>query len=638
MRTRDRNGLLGPVGGVCRLCFGVVVVAWTTTTAPRSSGGGGGHVAAFAPAPPPPVRRGRLVPTTSLPPPPPAVVAPLALFSPSRSAEDAGASSAWSPSTRRRRRVGAVSLPRDDLGPAEVAAQVLLPKQAPQGGGAADAAPPAIGAETTKAAAESSTAPAKKRVLILMSDTGGGHRASAQALAHALRHVYGDETLDCEILDIWTEYAPWPYKNFVPYYAFLAKHPVLWRAAWGYARFPVTRRLQEAASLAQCYQQFREAVEERWPVDLVVSVHPLCQTIPLRVLNDLDADDDDRRALFERDDADDTSTAEGLVAAMAKTPARAVDAVARLGAAAWNRLGLPPVLRVGRTTGRTTPFVTVVTDLGSAHPTWFHKRVDACFVPSDAVRKVARRVGVPEHKIRQHGLPLREAFWQPEPRPKADLRAALDLPADQTTALVVGGGDGVGRISRLAKEIATELGAHDDDDDDVDAAAAPSRATRRTAKTTLVVVCGKNADAKRELEAHAWPASVDARILGFVTNMDEYMAAADCIVTKAGPGTIAEASTRRLPTLISSYLPGQEAGNVKFVTRDFKFGEYRRRPKRIAKTIKRWLRDDTERSALAERAESAATRDATTKIARDIGAFLFGSDAEARTHERPPSS
>lgn len=43
---------------------------------------------------------------------------------------------------------------------------------------------------------------------------------------------------------------------------------------------------------------------------------------------------------------------------------------------------------------RDVPFVTVVTDLGGAHPTWFNKKVDKVFVASEAVRGVAFDEGV----------------------------------------------------------------------------------------------------------------------------------------------------------------------------------------------------------------------------------------------------
>ena len=46
-------------------------------------------------------------------------------------------------------------------------------------------------------------------------------------------------------------------------------------------------------------------------------------------------------------------------------------------------------------------------------------------------------------------------------------------------------------------------------------------------------------------------------IKGFVNNIDQYMAASDCLVTKAGPGTIAESMIRGLPIVLSYFLPGQ---------------------------------------------------------------------------------
>ena len=47
--------------------------------------------------------------------------------------------------------------------------------------------------------------------------------------------------------------------------------------------------------------------------------------------------------------------------------------------------------------------------------------------------------------------------------------------------------------------------------------------------------------------------------------MPEYMVAADVLVSKAGPGTIAEAASVGLPVMMTSFLPGQEAGNVDVV-------------------------------------------------------------------------
>jgi hypothetical protein len=53
--------------------------------------------------------------------------------------------------------------------------------------------------------------------------------------------------------------------------------------------------------------------------------------------------------------------------------------------------------------------------------------------------------------------------------------------------------------------------------------------------------------------------------LGFVTNMADWLRCADAVVTKAGPGTIAETLCCGTPLLLTSCLSGQEKGNAEFV-------------------------------------------------------------------------
>lgn len=51
----------------------------------------------------------------------------------------------------------------------------------------------------------------------------------------------------------------------------------------------------------------------------------------------------------------------------------------------------------------------------------------------------------------------------------------------------------------------------------------------------VVVVCGTNQKTKDALDSHQWPgegSGVKVKILGFVSNMDEWMAASDLLVTK----------------------------------------------------------------------------------------------------------
>ncbi len=54
-------------------------------------------------------------------------------------------------------------------------------------------------------------------------------------------------------------------------------------------------------------------------------------------------------------------------------------------------------------------------------------------------------------------------------------------------------------------------------------------------------------------------------VLGYRDNVPELMRAADLLVTKAGPGAIAEASVAEVPVVVYDFVPGQERGNLDYV-------------------------------------------------------------------------
>jgi len=292
-----------------------------------------------------------------------------------------------------------------------------------------------------------------------MSDTGGGHRASAVAIDKAMQERIPGK-VDVKIMDIWTDHATWPFHNFVPYYRFLAKYPLLWRGMYLYGAFPPTKLFTETWSWLACYKSFRKAIVDADP-DLVVSVHPLCQLMPISIVKEM------------------------------------------------NKVRSPDRLPI--------PFVTVVTDLGGAHSTWFDRRADLCFVPSEAVRKVALKNRVPETKIVMHGLPIRPAFWKAS-KSKHVLRKALDLTQKVKTVLLMGGGDGVGGLEQIAVQMSNRLGESKKD-------------------SQVVVICGHNKRTSDNLKARKYPPNVRVVVRGFQKNIDEFMAACDVLVTKAGPGT-----------------------------------------------------------------------------------------------------
>jgi 1,2-diacylglycerol 3-beta-galactosyltransferase len=111
-------------------------------------------------------------------------------------------------------------------------------------------------------------------------------------------------------------------------------------------------------------------------------------------------------------------------------------------------------------------------------------------------------------------------------------------------------------------------------------------------------------------------------VFGFVENMPDLMRASDAVVTKAGPGTISEALISGLPIFLTGYVPGQEEGNVSFVT-DQGLGYYTPRVRKLVKAVRHSLVDDREEfDRMQGRAEAVGRTDAAREIAQLIAAAV----------------
>ena len=247
------------------------------------------------------------------------------------------------------------------------------------------------------------------------------------------------------------------------------------------------------------------------------------------------------------------------------------------------------------------PYAIVVTDLATVHPLWFHPDATRTYVASKSAYRTGIAAGLSQDQLRLYGLPVRPIFSQPT-RPRAELRAELGMDADLPAVLLVGGGDGIGRVAVIARAVGKRLGA------------------RGVRAGQMVIVCGRNKRLQHTLAAEPW--TIPVQVHGFVNNMSDWMSASDCIVTKAGPGTIAESLIRGLPILLSGYIPGQEEGNVPYVL-DNKVGVFASEPAAIASQVARWF--GSERAALAKMAENArqlANPDSTENIVTDLANLI----------------
>jgi 1,2-diacylglycerol 3-beta-galactosyltransferase len=237
------------------------------------------------------------------------------------------------------------------------------------------------------------------------------------------------------------------------------------------------------------------------------------------------------------------------------------------------------------------PYITVVTDLVSTHALWYDRHTDLCLVPTEAARQCALKNRLKPEQVRVVGLPVADRFCQP-PGDKRKLRQELGWPQDVPMIMLVGGGEGMGPLEKIARLLAI--------------AEFPAG---------LAIVTGRNQKLQARLEAANWPEHTF--IYGFVHNMPDLMTAADILLTKAGPGTISEALNAGLPMILYSRLPGQEDGNIHYVV-DEGAGIWAPRAEQTLTSLRAWL-DSRE---LLARASQACHKLSRPKAARDIAHII----------------
>lgn len=190
------------------------------------------------------------------------------------------------------------------------------------------------------------------------------------------------------------------------------------------------------------------------------------------------------------------------------------------------------------------PVVTVVTDLASLHAAWRSADVDLTIAPAVCTARHGPPPGPGPSRWAVAGPPVARDL-RAGPLGGSDrmiLRRSLGLAENGLVILLTGGGEGSGGLARRAAAI-----------------------VRRFTDVHLVVVCGRNAALKRRLDRLAARYRGRLTVTGFVHDMADWIRCSDLVVTKAGPGTIAEATCCGTPLLLTSHVPGQEKGNTEFV-------------------------------------------------------------------------
>ena len=372
------------------------------------------------------------------------------------------------------------------------------------------------------------------RILFLFSDTGGGHRAAAQAIDRALRTLPGGDEIETHHVDAFA--SSWfPLREGVASYGTMLKvQPSPYPAIYHLTNGRTRFRVISELGMPFVRRSFRRMLAATRP-DVVVSVHPLLNTFARRLIQSMRID---------------------------------------------------------------ATLVTVITDLVTIHHSWTTgAAADEYVVPSPEAGALCVERGIPPARVHDLGLPIRDGF-SPRKGDAADAKRHVGLDADRRTLLVMGGGEGGGRLKHLLAAIAP---------------------TVRALGLQIVVITGRNEHLRRHLIDNASDFGERARILGFVDNVADHMRAADLLLTKAGPGAIAEAAAVGLPVVLYEYISGQEKGNLDYV-RSRGAGVVALDDEAVVAALDRLFAPD---SAELEGMRVRSLRSARPEAARDIARFLL---------------
>ena len=180
--------------------------------------------------------------------------------------------------------------------------------------------------------------------------------------------------------------------------------------------------------------------------------------------------------------------------------------------------------------------VGIVTDF-TIHPYWEDSELDYYVIASEVLIIQGMKKGFPESKFLPIGIPISPKFEKKMNKQEARERLGIE---DKPTILVMSGSMGYGNIEKEIVQL---------DKLDLD--------------FQIAVICGNNKKMKEKIDK----LKLSKRIysFGYVDNVDVFMDACDCMITKPGGLTTSEALAKKIPLIINNPIPGQEDRNVEFL-------------------------------------------------------------------------
>ena len=249
------------------------------------------------------------------------------------------------------------------------------------------------------------------------------------------------------------------------------------------------------------------------------------------------------------------------------------------------------------------PFVTLITDLADFPPRFWIEPIKDQYVICGTEKAVQQALAMGRDAariFRTSGMILRPDFYGEESSNPIALRQAMDLLPDRKTGVALFGGHG----SKVILDITQRL----------EDAGLPLQ---------LILICGRNEALAAKLHARRWRMPV--HVIGFTKEVHRVMRAADFLIGKPGPGSIAEAMACKLPVLIecNAWTLPQERYNAEWVKEE-KVGIVLRSFKDVVAGVEQML--DPARFTELRRNAAGQTNRAIFEIPQIFASLLGESD------------
>ncbi|RJP28842.1 MAG: hypothetical protein C4533_03360 [Candidatus Omnitrophota bacterium] len=244
-----------------------------------------------------------------------------------------------------------------------------------------------------------------------------------------------------------------------------------------------------------------------------------------------------------------------------------------------------------KVTHSSIPLIAVLTDY-IPHAYWVYDDVNTYITPSEEVSIRLMQKGVPHSKIKPFGIPFDPDFNRPVN--KDQVFSKLGLKSNKFTALIMGGGQGLGPVKSIISSL-----EHVNQD------------------IQEIIVTGTNKKLYRTIKKKLNKYRKKVVLFGYANNINELMSIADVLITKPGGITTAEALSKHIPMIIVHPIPGQEASNTAYLT-EHKAAIKIDKANRINLAVEELIASPEKLKELANAAKKISKPESSMNIARHI--------------------